>query len=120
MTPAVIIREARAEGLELSISSSGGIRYIGSESAATRWLPIIRQNKPGIVAALQEPANEPEASAMRSATEEEAAELGRLVRACGTVYAFTEEEHREALQIALADSENALACFRMMAAKLGF
>ena len=49
----------------------------------------------------------------------EAAELRRLVRQCGELYNFTEEEHREALEIALADHEGALTCFRAMAAEMG-
>ena len=45
-------------------------------------------------------------------------ELTSLVRACGIAYAFTEDEHKEALQIALADPDHALTCFRAIAAEL--
>jgi hypothetical protein len=39
-------------------------------------------------------------------------ELTDLVRFCGEAYAFTEEEHAEALQRALADCDSAMICFR--------
>ena len=48
-------------------------------------------------------------------TDAKAAELRRLVRQCGELYNFSEDEHREALEIALADPENALVCFRTIA-----
>lgn len=62
---------------------------------------MIRDNKPAILAGL----------------EAEAAELARLVYLCGNAYQFSPDEHREALQIALADPSDALTCFRAMAAK---
>lgn len=55
----------------------------------------------------------------RTATPEEEAELRLLVPACGERYAFTADEHREALALALGDPEAALTCFRAIAAELG-
>lgn len=41
-------------------------------------------------------------------------ELTNLVRFIADFYCFTEEEHGEALAIALADFDNALVCFRAL------
>lgn len=60
---------------------------------------LIRDNKPGVLNAL----------------ESEAVELTRLVRLCGERYDFAEAVHAEALAAALADPVDALTCFRTMA-----
>lgn len=71
---------------------------------------LIRDNKPGIVAALQ--------SSNRAIAEAQSLvdELTCLVRECGERYQFTEDEHAEAVAIALADPHDALTCFKAMAA----
>lgn len=46
------------------------------------------------------------------------AELTRLVRICGEHYGFTEAEHVESLEIALADPASALICFSGIARKI--
>lgn len=48
----------------------------------------------------------------------ESAELARLVQLCGNAYQFSPDEHREALQIALADPVAALTCFSSIASKI--
>jgi hypothetical protein len=45
-------------------------------------------------------------------------ELIRLVRFCGEAFCFTEEEHTEALERALADFDSALTCFRAIKARI--
>ena len=57
MTPAAIIRQASADGVNLALSPAGTIKATGDGAAVNRWLPAIREHKPGIVAALQEAAN---------------------------------------------------------------
>ena len=42
-------------------------------------------------------------------------ELAQLIQLCGERYHFTEAEHVEALQVALADPVAALTCFRAIA-----
>ena len=59
MTPATIIQQAAADGVSLILSPAGTIKATGTGDAVTRWLPLIREHKPGIVAALQEAANDP-------------------------------------------------------------
>ncbi len=58
MTPAVIIERAAADGVRLALSPVGTIKATGDHVAVNRWLPIIREQKPGIVAALREAAND--------------------------------------------------------------
>lgn len=49
--------------------------------------------------------------------EAEREELTCLVRQCGEVYGFSEQEHVEALARAVADPEHALLCFRAIASE---
>ncbi len=58
MNPAAIIKEATADGVNFSLSLAGTIKATGEQTAVNRWLPIIRDNKPAIVAALRA-TNEP-------------------------------------------------------------
>jgi hypothetical protein len=60
MTPAAIIREAAADGVSLALSSAGTIKAVGDQAAVNRWLPILREHKPGVMAALAGPAVEPD------------------------------------------------------------
>lgn len=53
MTPAAIIQEAAADGVMLARTPSGTIKATGDQAAVTRWLPVLRENKPGILAALE-------------------------------------------------------------------
>ncbi len=59
MTPAAIIKKAMADGVNLALSPAGTIKATGEGAAVNRWLPMIREHKPGIVVALQEAANDP-------------------------------------------------------------
>jgi hypothetical protein len=59
MTPVAIIKKAMADGVRLTLSSAGTIKASGAQAAMSRWLPVIREHKPGIVTALREAANEP-------------------------------------------------------------
>jgi len=52
MTPAAIIQEAAADGVRLALSPAGTIKAAGDAAAVHRWLPVIREFKPGILAAL--------------------------------------------------------------------
>lgn len=53
MTPAAIINEAMADGVRLTISPAGTIKATGDGAAVNRWLPVIREHKAEIVAALK-------------------------------------------------------------------
>ncbi len=53
MNPRAIIRQATDDGLILALGSNGNIKAQGAEPILKRWLPIIRESKPAIVAALQ-------------------------------------------------------------------
>jgi hypothetical protein len=55
MTTAAIIREAAADGVSLALSSAGTIKATGDQVAVNRWLPVLREHKPAILAALAHP-----------------------------------------------------------------
>lgn len=52
MTPAAIIEKATADGVNLTLSPAGTIKVAGDQAEVDRWLPIIRESKPAIVAML--------------------------------------------------------------------
>lgn len=59
MTPAAIIKGARADGLRVSLSSAGTtISVRGDPAAVTRWAPALRTHKPEIIEALKVGADE--------------------------------------------------------------
>jgi hypothetical protein len=53
MTPATIIKDAAAEGVMLALTPAGTIKVTGEGAAVNRWLPLLREHKPVILAALQ-------------------------------------------------------------------
>jgi hypothetical protein len=109
MTPAGIIRQAATEGVRLMLSPTGAIKATGNAETVKRWLPAIRENKPGILAELARnpelfdfaPPADPESD--REAIEERA---GIIAEGCGM-------EPAQALQEALwrADGERAWRAF---------
>lgn len=54
MTPAAIIQKVTEDGVTLTATPSGSIKARGDSDAVSRWVPIIRRNKPNILAALQD------------------------------------------------------------------
>lgn len=58
MSPATIIRQAAADGVRITLAPGGTIKVAGDKAAVARWVEMVRDNKPGIVALLQEPAND--------------------------------------------------------------
>lgn len=53
MTLQAILEQVTADGVRLVLSASGKLKASGNQGAVNRWLPIIREHKPGIVAALK-------------------------------------------------------------------
>jgi hypothetical protein len=53
MTPAIIIREAQADGVRLALSPAGTIKATGDGAAVSRWLSVIRERKAEIIEALK-------------------------------------------------------------------
>ena len=53
MNPETILQRSTAEGVTLALTATGLIRATGDKLAVSRWTPVIRANKPGIVAILQ-------------------------------------------------------------------
>jgi len=58
MNPATIIKQAKAEDVVLALTAAGTIRATSNGDAVNRWLPLIREHKPGILAVLKDAANE--------------------------------------------------------------
>ncbi len=58
MNPATILERAKADGVTVTLSPAGTLKAAGEDTAVTRWLPVIREHKPGIVKTLQK-ANDP-------------------------------------------------------------
>ena len=56
MNTAEIIEQATAEGVILALSPTGTIKASGDQSAVDKWLPMIRNNKSGILCELQREA----------------------------------------------------------------
>jgi hypothetical protein len=89
MTPAAIIREAAADGVSLALSPAGTIKATGDQAAVNRWLPVLREYKPAILAALAHldlPGVPPEFAAPLSAEDLEDIKAGDIP--LGTVQAF--------------------------------
>lgn len=53
LCPEMLIREARAAGLDVRLSKSGGVRVTGAKERVSEWLPLLRPHRLGIAAALQ-------------------------------------------------------------------
>jgi len=58
LKPATILKLALEDGVTLDLSAAGTIKVTGDRSAVNRWLPLVREHKPGIMAVLQEAAND--------------------------------------------------------------
>ncbi|MBA3755694.1 MAG: hypothetical protein H0X02_05475 [Nitrosomonas sp.] len=53
MNPAEIIEQASSEGVILARSLTGTIKATGDKSVIDKWLPMIRNNRSGILSELQ-------------------------------------------------------------------
>lgn len=53
MNPSEIIGQAMAEGVILVLSPTGTIKVTGDQPVVDKWLPMIRDNKTGILCELQ-------------------------------------------------------------------
>ena|ERR1035437_9822241 len=63
MRPETVIRQAAAEGVKLALSPPDNIKVVGDERAVDRWLPVIREQKPEIIAVLHKAAKDTELDA---------------------------------------------------------
>ena len=113
MTPAAILNQSAADGVILSLSASGTLKANGDQKQVDKWLPVIHDHKPALIALLS--ANRQKTG--RTANFAEGEELRHLVAA---IYAQdTEADRQEALYFALADPDDALICYRAIVLERG-
>ena len=65
MTPTIIIRAARADGVTLALSLTDNIKATGDGAAVNRWLAVIREHKAEIVEVLRVGAGDPATASRR-------------------------------------------------------
>ena len=65
MTPAAIVDQARADGVELMLTTQGTIRARGQQAAVERWVPVLREHKPDLLAFMRA-ASDPAADRRRN------------------------------------------------------
>lgn len=61
MNPVAILKQSASDGVILSLSATGTIKATGNQEDIEKWLPVIRENKSSIVAALSAAENNPPA-----------------------------------------------------------
>jgi len=125
MNAVEIIERATVEGITLTLSLVGTITAIGDQATINRWLPLIRRQKPEIITELQrEPGTSgtsqktiPGTKCENPATQDEKLhELDLLIEYVAENNGFSDEDIIEAKSNAENDLENALVCFRELAA----
>jgi len=52
MTAQALLFEMKNEGLEVSISPAGKLKYSGSDAAVKKWLPVLKEKKEEILTCL--------------------------------------------------------------------
>lgn len=95
MNPAVIIREATADGLSLTLSPTGTLKATGDVSAVNRWLPILKAYKPEILVALKEAANDTPIPV----------DLENLICRAGTFWEYSPEDYEIVRDLARRDPD---------------
>jgi hypothetical protein len=103
MTPAAIIKEAMADGVNLVLSHGGTIRATGEQVAVNHWLPIIRDNKSAIV------------SILRVANASQWREFESLLAIVGPAYRTPEDQYPLIREVAGLDMFAALLYYRDLA-----
>ncbi|ARO88764.1 hypothetical protein EBAPG3_013850 [Nitrosospira lacus] len=68
MIAAEIIESAVLEGVRLDLTAEGQLHYSGDADVIAQWLPVIRENKPGILIKLRWERKRAELLAMLNAS----------------------------------------------------
>ena len=98
MNTADILEHAFDDGVTMSLTPTGTIKMRGDGAAVNRWLPMIREHKPDILAALQE--------------------FEALLARVGPAYLTPGHEYDEIRLAAMRDLDSALQSLRLMAKEL--
>jgi hypothetical protein len=111
MTPEKIIEQATLDGLTLDLTDAGELHYFGTDEAVARWLPVLRGNKPSILAVLQEAANDHALAALAPTDRQ-------LIEAVCRIWEADAEDLEVALEAARRDP-SLIDCWRGSAVRLG-
>lgn len=57
LTCAECVRRCRRDGVRLFLTQTGTVKMRGEQSVIDRWLPVIREHKPAVIALLGEELN---------------------------------------------------------------
>ena len=95
MKTSEIIEHAFDDGVTMTLTPAGTIKMRGDGAAVNRWLPLIRENKPDFLAALQE--------------------FEALLARVGPAYLTPEHEYDEIRLAAMRDLDGAIQSYRFMA-----
>lgn len=98
MNTAEILEHAFDDGVTMTLTPTGTVKVRGDGAAVNRWLHLIREKKPDIVAALQE--------------------FERLLVRVGPAYGTPPEEYPLIREAAAKDIDAALQSYRAMAEEL--
>ena len=98
MNTAELLERAFDDGVTMSLTPTGKVKVRGDSPAVNRWLHLIRESKPDIVAALQE--------------------FEALLARVGPAYLTPEHEYDEIRLAAMRDLDGALRSYRLMAKEL--
>lgn len=66
MNPREILTGCQRDGIDLSLSDDGAIRYAGPEYAVRYWLPILSEHKPELLRELSAKSHAPELESIQS------------------------------------------------------
>ena len=112
MTPATIIQQATADGVNLALSRAGTIKAAGSSDAVNRWLPVIREHKAELLAELK--ATNDALPPVAEARRQRVMELAGHLRLYAARNSFSRADFDKALRWAMAsDLDGWLAYLRL-------
>ena len=94
MTPATIIKQATADGVNLVLSDTGKIKVTGDQVAVNRWVALLQEHKASIIEALKIGAGDT-ASIPRPADERIGKMVDKLKGDPGLRYAMQDHDQIE-------------------------
>ena len=99
MIPAALIRAAQADGVTLTLSTSGTITATGDGAAVKRWVPTLKAHKAEILAALTAVNDAADCPPYGTEGEPAAAEARELIARLCRAWACPPGEYAELLEL---------------------